>query len=122
MLRRMAWGHGLTRALVGTTLLVRPTAGRAWLGTGIDNGGGRVALQAFAVREAALGFGIMRSLKAGYPVRHWFRLGIAFEIVDAAATAAQRRELPSGGLPDAVTLFAASGAVGGAMLGLLLEE
>ncbi len=121
-LRRIAWGHALTRALVGTTLLVRPRTGTTWLGPAVADGGGRVALDAFAVREAALGVGVLRSLALGHPVRLWFRLGVAFEVVDAVATLRQRRHLPASRLPGAVALFAGSGAIGGIALGLLLEE
>jgi hypothetical protein len=119
----MAWAHAATRVAVGTSLLAAPSrAGRPWLGPAADSGGGRVALQAFAVREAAIGIGLLRLLATGGPVRLWFRLALAFEVVDAAATAAQRRELPDTGFPDAVALFALSGVVGGSAVALLLDE
>jgi hypothetical protein len=122
LLRRVAWGHALTRVLIGVGLLVRPALGRRWFGSAVDGGGGRVALQAFAVREAAVGAGQLRSLSTGRPVRLWFRLGVAFEVVDAVATMRQRRSLPDGPVPDAVALFAASGVIGGAAVGWLLRE
>jgi hypothetical protein len=72
-------------------------------------GGGRVALQAFAVRDAAMGIGILYSLATGRPVRMWFRLGLAFEIVDSAATVWNRRDLPEGPVPDAFALLGLGG-------------
>ena len=79
--RRLAWTHAATRAVIGVTALIAPaTFGRPWLGGDIDRGGGKVAFQAFAVRDAALGVGILHSLATGQPVRKWFRLGLAFEL------------------------------------------
>jgi hypothetical protein len=95
---------------------------RPWLGPGIDAGGGRVALKAFAVREAALGVGMLHSLAKRHPVRRWFRLGLAFEIVDSGSTLLHRRELPAGRDPDKWALLAASGLIGGGTVALLLDE
>jgi len=118
----MALAHALTRTAVGVGLLVSPAAGRAWLGGSVDEGGGRVALQAFAVRDALIGLGQLHSLRKGYRVRHWFRLALAFELTDGLASMHQRRHLPDTAFPDAVALFALSGIIGGAAVGFGLDE
>jgi hypothetical protein len=121
-LRRVAAGHAATRVAIGAALLVAPGVTRRWLGRDVDSGGGRVAVQAFAIREAVVGIGILRALQQRQPVRHWFALGTSFEIVDAAATLRQRSTLPDGAVPDAVALFALSGIAGGGAVALLLDE
>ena len=122
VLRRMAVAHALTRTAVGAGLLASPVLARSWLGPGVDEGGGRVAVRAFAVRELVVGVGLLSSLRAGAPVRRWFALGTLFEAVDAAATLADRDRLPAGRVPDAISLFALSGIPGGLLVAALLEE
>jgi len=121
-LRRMAIAHAATRTAVGLGLLLAPATARPWLGPAVDKGGGRVALQAFGVRDALVGVGMLQSLRKGYPVRPWFRLALAFELVDAAATIQQRRHLPNTRIPDGIALFALSGIIGGAAVGFGLDE
>ena len=118
----MAFAHAATRTAIGLGMLVSPAAARRWFGTGTDEGGGRVALQAFAVRDAMVGLGMLHSLRKGYPVRDWFRLALAFELTDGLATMQQRRHLPDTPFPDAVALFALSGIIGGAAVGFGLDE
>lgn len=121
--RRLAVAHAGTRMLLGGVLLAAPSlSARPWLGEGITRGGGRVALEAFAVRDLALGIGMLRGLARDEPVRHWFRLGIAFELVDAGATLRHRRDLPDGPVPDAWALLGVGGLIGGAVVAALLEE
>lgn len=121
--RRLAWAHACTRACLGLILLLAPRrTAETWLGPGVSRAGGKVALQAFAVRDAALGYGIMRGLARAEPVRHWFRVGLCFEVVDAGATLLRRRELPDTRTPDAWALLGAAGLVGGAVVAVLLEE
>ena len=121
--RRLAWAHAATRAAIGAALFVIPSkTARPWLGAGVGRGGGRVALQAFAVRDAALGLGMLHSLATHQPVRKWFRLGLAFELVDSGATLLNRRELPEGSVPDAWALLGIGGLVGGAVVAVLLDE
>jgi len=121
-LRRLALAHAATRTAIGVGLLVSPAVARPWFGTGVDEGAGRVALQAFAVRDALVGLGQLQSLRKGYRVRHWFQLALAFELTDALATMQQRRHLPGSRFPDAVALFALSGIIGGAAVGFGLDE
>ena len=121
--RALAVAHAATRCALGVGLLVAPPrVVRSWLGDGIEEGGGRVALRAFAVRDAALGIGMLRALRRGEPVRHWFQLGLAFELVDTGATLLHRSELPEGRGPDAWALLGVAGEVGGLAVALLLDD
>lgn len=121
--RRLAFAHAATRTALGGALLFAPRlSARPWLGDGIASGGGRVAMQAFAVRDLALGLGMLKGLARDEHVRHWFRLGIAFELVDAGATVLHRKELPEGHVPDAMAVLGAFGFAGGALIGALLDE
>ena len=109
--------------MLGASLLFAPAvSAHPWLGAGVKQGGGQVALQAFAVRDLALGVGMLRGLVRNEPVRHWFRLGVAFELVDAGATIVQRRHLPSTRVPDAWALLGVAGLVGGAVVAACLDE
>ena len=114
--------HAVTRTAIGLGLVVSPAAARPWFGDTVDQGAGRVAVQAFGVRDALVGVGQLYSLQKGYRVRHWFQLALAFELTDALATMRQRRHLPDTRFPDAVALFALSGIIGGAAVGFGLDE
>ena len=123
LVRSLAFAHAGTRTAIGLSLLLVPSrTARPWLGHGVEAGGGRVALHAFAVRDAAIGLAILRGLLRREPVRHWFRLGLGLELVDSGATVRYRRQLPEGREPDAWALLGAAGLVGGAVIALLLEE
>ena len=118
----MAIAHAATRTAVGAAMFVAPDATELWFGTGTRSGGGRVALRAFAVRDAVIGLGQLHQLYRRQPVRHWFQLGLALEATDALATIGQRSELPDTRVPDGVALFALSGIIGGALVGFGLDE
>lgn len=121
--RRLAFAHAATRLTLGLGLLLAPKrVASTWLGPGVVDGGGRVALAAFAVRDAAIGAGILRGLVRREPVRQWFRLGLAFEVVDGGATVLRRRELPPGRVPDAWAALGLAGFAGGAIVAALLDE
>ena len=121
--RRLAYAHATTRVVLGSALLLAPSrSARPWLGPGVERGGGRVALQAFAIRDAALGIGMLRALARGEPVRRWFRMGLAFELVDSGATWVHRKDLPEGPVPDLWALLGGIGLAGGAVVAALLEE
>jgi hypothetical protein len=118
----MAVAHAGTRALIGLTLLVAPGRWRGWFGDVVDDGGGRVALQALGIREVVIGTGILHSLARRRPVRAWFGLGVLLEVVDSGSTLSNRRALPGGPGPDGLAAFGVSGAIGGALLAALLED
>lgn len=122
-IRRLAVTHAGARTVLGAALLLVPSlTARPWLGDGVTRGGGRVALQAFAVRDLVLGAGMLRALARNEPVRHWFRLGLAFEVVDAGATLRFRGDLPDGRVPDAWAVLGFAGLAGGAVVPALLDE
>ena len=121
-LRAVAVGHGLTRTMIGVGLLTSPAAGRAWLGDDVRRGGGRVALDAMGIREVVIGLGQVHALRRGHPVRAWFGLATALEVVDAVSTHRQRDGLPDSSGPAAIALLALSGIAGGALVALLLED
>jgi hypothetical protein len=121
-LRRMAVAHAVTRTAIGAAMFIAPNASEAWFGGGTRSGGGRVALRAFAIRDAVIGLGILHQLHHRQPVRHWFQLGLALELTDTLATLHERQELPDTRFPDAVALFGLSGIVGGALVGFGLDE
>lgn len=99
-IRRLAWSHALTRTAIGTSMLLSPgRVGRPWVGD-LDTAAARVTQPAFAVRDTAIGIGIVYSLRQHHPVRHRFILGIALELVDLAATVPNRDRLPAGRFPD----------------------
>ena len=118
----MAIAHATTRTAIGAAVFLAPDASELWFGRGTRSGGGRVALRAFAIRDAVIGLGQLHQLYHRQPVRHWFQLALALEATDALETLRQRNELPDGAFPDAVALFALSGIIGGAAVGFGLDE
>jgi hypothetical protein len=118
----MAIAHAATRTVIGAATFVAPASAEVWFGPGTRSGGGRVALRAFAIRDAVIGLGQLHQLYHRQPVRHWFQLALALEATDALETMHQRAELPATRIPDGVALFAASGIVGGALVGFGLDE
>ena len=122
LLRGAAVAHAGTRTLIGASLLAAPGRWRPWFGDVVDEGGGRVALQALGIREVVIGTGILHGLARRTPVRAWFALGVLLEVVDAGSTMRNRDRLPDGSGADALALFGASGAIGGALLALLLDD
>jgi hypothetical protein len=121
-LRAIAFAHAATRTVIGAATFVAPTSAEAWFGPGTRSGGGRVALRAFAIRDAVIGLGQLHKLYHRQPVRHWFQLALALELTDSLETMHQRAELPDTRFPDAVALFGASGIIGGALVGFGLDE
>jgi hypothetical protein len=80
-----------------------------------------VTLAALAIRDADIGLGQLWSLAHHYPVRHWFALGTAFELVDVAAIVAYRKRLPSTWTPDAWNFLGMAGLVAGVLVAALPE-
>jgi hypothetical protein len=118
----MAFAHAATRTVIGAGTFLAPRSAEVWFGEGTRSGGGRVALRAFAIRDAVVGLGQLHQLYHRQPVRHWFQLALALEATDAIETLRQRKELPDTGIPVGVALFAVSGIIGGALVGFGLDE
>jgi hypothetical protein len=103
------------RIAVGLAFLLSPSSmGRRWFGTAAETPGGQVAVRAFGVRDAALGAATIGTLRAtgvsgtGFAVLAG--LGIAVDVVDAAATLAAWRALPGSGRAVAGVALGAAAA------------
>jgi hypothetical protein len=95
---------------------------RSWVGD-MDVASGRVALAAFAIRDAGMGVGLLWSLARGYPVRHWYLLGIAYELVDVTAVIASKDRLsPPSWTPYAWNVIGLVGILGGAVVAAIPDE
>jgi hypothetical protein len=99
--KQVAYG----RIAIGAALLVmpKPIVG-GWLGAVPESPGGRVLSMAFGARDLALGAGTAYALHTGKPARAWLLAGAFCDVVDAVATAASLRSLPSPGAPGTVAL------------------
>ena len=122
LLRALAFAHSSTRMTLGVALAVSPGAvGRSWLGGGVGSGGGRVALEAMAVRDFLIGLATFHSLRKGLPVRRWFAFGVLVEAAELIATVGRADEL-DGTDPELWNALGVLGVVGGAVLALGLDD
>lgn len=108
----MAMGAG--RAAFGVAMLLAPRmVGRSWVGEAADGPGGKTLVRAVAVRDLALGAGMLVALQRERPVRGWIEAGVVADLGDTAATLLAFGQLPP--LGRMVTLLLAGGsAVAGA--------
>jgi hypothetical protein len=106
-----ARGIALGRVALGAGLLLAPsTVARPWVGAAADRPGAQVALRGFGARDVVLG-GIALHLAGRGPAGpRALQACAVVDAVDAAATLAQRRDLPPLGAA-AVVALAAGGAV-----------
>ncbi len=88
------------RIAYGAALLVapRPTA-RPWLGDGLEHGGGRVGARALGARDALLSGGLIQALARRHDPLPWLVSLAASDLVDIAATAVDRHDLPPRAAP-----------------------
>jgi hypothetical protein len=101
------------RAAIGAALLVKPDLVTGpWIGPVAASPGGRVLAMAFGARDLAIGAGAAVALHRGSGERGWLLASVFTDTVDALATFAARRALPSPGGPGTVALAAGSAAVG----------
>jgi hypothetical protein len=118
----MAWSQGVARVAIGTSMLASPQRVLAsWAGEA-GYGSSTLPLRAFGTRDAVIGLGMLWSLHRKHPVRHWFVLGVALELVDTTITARKRLRKPSGSPPDAWELLTAAGLFGGVLVAVGLAE
>ena len=121
-LKKLAIAFGASRILYGAALLVAPAkAGGPWLGAAPARGGGRVAARALAVRDGALGVGVVASAATGAAMRPWLAACIASDLVDMTATWRERDSLPERSGP-ATVVVAGGAAAAGAALALNADE
>ena len=111
--RTIAKGAAYGRIAIGAALLVKPqlVTGR-WVGPVAESPGGRVLSIAFGARDLAVGAGTVHALHAGGAVRPWIVAATFTDAVDAVATFAARRSLPSPGAIGTVALAGVSAAIG----------
>jgi len=78
-LERLAW----SRIAVAAGCLALPgVTGRIWAGkpgTGSDVG---AIVRSFAIRDLALGLGLLRAVRASHPTRGWVEMGVLSDAVD----------------------------------------
>jgi hypothetical protein len=102
------------RVVLGVSALVSPrVAARPWVGPTAAEPAGTVLGRAAGVRDIALGAGVLLATRqAEAAERTWVAAGALCDLVDATATVAAWRQLPSPG-----RLLAGGAAVGAAVIG-----
>ncbi|WP_156959751.1 hypothetical protein [Nocardia sp. BMG51109] len=122
LVKQMAWSQGVARVLIGTSMFVAPTpVVGSWTGAA-DAAAVHLPMRALGLRDAVIGIGTLWSLRRGQPVRHWFTLGVAIELIDASVTVNKRYRLGNTGHPDAWELLTAAGLVGGVIVAAALRD
>ncbi|MEU6582217.1 hypothetical protein [Nocardia sp. NPDC046763] len=122
LVRQAAWSQALARVAIGTGMLTAPGAvAKSWSGE-YDEDASSLPTRAFGTRDVVIGLGTLWSLRRGHPVRHWFVLGVALELVDATVTLNKRARLGRTGPPDTWELLTAAGLAGGIMVAAALRE
>ncbi len=122
IVRSTAWMQGAARLAIGTGMLLDPARTvKSWSGE-YDERASSLPSRAFGMRDLVIGSGSLWSLYRKHPVRHWFVLGVALELIDASVTLDKRRITGNSGAPDTWELLTAAGLMGGLMVALLLED
>ena len=122
LLRTLAFAHALTRTTLASSLALSPSrVATSWLGEDVSAPGGRIVLNAFAIRDFLIGCSTLYSLRRGLPVRRIFLAGIAIELVELASTLSLQNELDEAS-PEIWNALALVGVIGGAILALGLDD
>jgi hypothetical protein len=107
--KQVAYG----RIAIGAALMLTPRlVTDRWLGPVAEAPGGKVLAATFGARDLAVGAGTAYALHRGGAARPWLLAAVFTDTVDAVATFAARRSLPSPGAPGTVALAATSAAIG----------
>jgi hypothetical protein len=107
--KQVAYG----RIAIGAALLFRPNlVTDRWLGPVAETPSGKVLAVAFGARDLAVGAGTAYALHSGASVRPWLFAATFTDAVDAVATFAARRSLPSPGAIGTVALAGVTAAIG----------
>jgi hypothetical protein len=78
---------GVGRLVIGLALAVAPRrTGRQWLGDVADHPAAAVAIRSLAVRDVAIGAGLVRALDTGADTRPWLLASAAADAADAVGT------------------------------------
>jgi hypothetical protein len=107
--KQVAYG----RIAVGAALMLAPrTVTTPWLGPVAESPGGKVLAATFGARDLAVGAGTAYALHRGGAARPWLLAAAFTDAVDAVATLAARRALPSPGAPGTVVMATTAAALG----------
>ena len=121
-LQKLSIAFGASRIAYAVALLAAPErAANPWLGPVTESGGARVAARALAVRDGALGAGVVGAALTGSAARPWLVACIVSDLVDATATWLERDALPERSGP-ATLVVAGGAAAAGAALALAVDE
>lgn len=121
-LKKSAIVFGASRIAYAAALLVAPgRAGGPWLGPAAASGGGRVAARALAVRDGALGAGLVMAAASGASIRPWAIACAISDAVDLTATVVDRESLPRRAAPATVAVAGLASA-GGVALALAADQ
>jgi hypothetical protein len=89
---------GVGRLVIGFALAVAPRrTGRQWLGNIADQPAAAVAIRSLAVRDVAIGAGLMRALDTGADTRPWLLASAAADAADVVGTVLAWKHLPPRG-------------------------
>jgi hypothetical protein len=114
--QKLAVAFGASRIAYAVALLAVPgKAAGPWLGGAVASGGGRVAARALAIRDGALGAGVVAAALAGAPLRPWLIACAVSDAVDLTATVIDRDALPERSAPATVVVAGAAAAGGVAL-------
>lgn len=106
----------LGRLGLGAGLVVLPArVAGPWVGGVADKPQGQVVAIGLGARDAALGLGTLRALRAGHGAPDWIRAGMIADGADLLATLRHRDSLPALAAP-AVAVLAGGALVLGAWL------
>jgi hypothetical protein len=99
-----------SRVVIGAVFVVAPKwATRKWIGESSDTVAGHMGARGLGGRDVAIGFGTLRGLQKGEPVRAWLQAGAIADASDALAVMGAFRRLPK--LRRLLYLGSAVGAV-----------
>ena len=109
--------YGLGRLTFGAALMTAPTAfGRLLAGDEAREPAVRTGLRAYGTRDVVLGLGTLRAVVTGRDVGPWLAAGVASDLLDTAAQAADWRDLPPDTRAAGVVAALGSAGVGLALL------
>ncbi len=110
---KLAVAFGASRIAYALALLAAP--GRAagpWLGDAAANGGGRVAARALAIRDGAMGAGVIAAAVSGSGMKPLLLACAVSDAVDMTATVLDRDSLPPRSAPATVAVAGGMAAAG----------
>jgi hypothetical protein len=109
--------YGLGRLTFGAALMSAPSGfGRMLVGDEAREPAVRIGLRTYGTRDVVLGLGTLSAVAARNDVTPWLAAGVASDVLDAAAQAAEWSDLPPDKRLAGVLAAMASAGVGIALL------